>query len=85
MGIPSGVNTQSILVIYQDSMVLRIPMAVTNLVPPRPASENKLTLAAITELVSLAEQWEVLCLSNPTKSGHDSTLANKPKSPKRSA
>jgi len=85
MGLPSGMNTQSVLVIYQDGMVLRIPMAATNLVPPRPPSENKLTFAAITELVSLAEQWEVLCLSTPTKSGHDSTPVNKPKSPKRSA
>jgi hypothetical protein len=78
-------NTQSVLVIYQDGMVLRIPMAATNLVLPRPPSENKLTFAAITELVSLAEQWEVLCLSTPTKSGHDSALPSRPKSLKSSS
>ena len=85
MGIPSGMKAKTVLVMYQGNMVLRIPIAATNLVPPRPPSKNKLTLAAITELVSLAEQWEVLCPSNPTKSGHDSVLPSRPKSPKSSS
>lgn len=85
MGGPHKAKAKSVLIIYQGSMVLRIPIAATNLAPPRPPFENKLTLAAITELVSLAEQWEVICLSNPTKSGHDSTPPHTLKSSKSSS
>lgn len=61
-------GSKCVYVSYQD-MVLRLPIAVTNLVPPRPTLSSKLTLAAIEELISLAEQWEVLCPSNPILSG----------------
>src|SRR5713101_7106798 len=51
-----------IFVAYRDTMVLRIPQTATNLVSPPPASApiSKLTSHAITELISLAEQCEVL-------------------------
>jgi hypothetical protein len=60
-----------VLVIYQEHMALRIPRAATNLAPPRPGPQTKLTLEALTELISLAEQCEALCpLIRPT-SGED--------------
>ena len=47
-----------LFVAYRDTMVLRIPQTVTNLVSPPPKSVllSKLTSHAITELISLAEQ-----------------------------
>lgn len=60
-----------VLVAYREHMVLRIPVAATNLAPPRPTLQTKLTLEAITALITLAEQCEVLCLSNQATSGND--------------
>jgi hypothetical protein len=48
------------LVAYRQYMVLRIPRAATNLAPTRPAGSTKLTLQALHELISLAEQCEAL-------------------------
>src|SRR5438445_4680168 len=47
-----------IFVAYRDTMALRLPQAVTNLVaaPPESASMTKLTLHAVIELISFAEQ-----------------------------
>jgi Family of unknown function (DUF5372) len=69
-----------IFVAYRDAMVLRIPEAVTDLVspPPESAPMTKLTSHALTELVSLAEQCEVLCPATPSKSGSDSHPHCKP-------
>jgi hypothetical protein len=61
-----------VLVSYREYMTLRIPSSATNLALPRPEPHTKLTLEALTELISLAEQCEVLCPTNPQKSGDDS-------------
>ena len=63
-----------IFVAYRDTMVRRIPQTATNLVspPPESASLSTLTSHAITELISLAEQCEVLCPATQPKSGIDS-------------
>jgi hypothetical protein len=41
-------------------MRLRIPLSATNLVAPRQVSVSKLTLASVTELITLAKQCEGL-------------------------
>jgi hypothetical protein len=56
-------------VAYDQQMTLRIPREATNLGPTRPHSQTKLTLDALTEFLTLAEQYEVLCPTNPKKSG----------------
>ena len=69
-----------IFVAYRDTMVLRIPQTATDLVSPplESAPLSKLTSHAITELVSLAEQCEVLCPAIQPKSGIDSRPRGKP-------
>jgi hypothetical protein len=44
-------------------------MAATNLVPTQPQVQTKLTLGALQELISMAEESEVLCPSNRKTSG----------------
>jgi hypothetical protein len=68
------------LVAYREEMLLRIPVAATSLIPSLPVARTKLTRAAITELVALAAQCEVLCPSSPPTSG----LASPPNSKRRS-
>jgi hypothetical protein len=65
---------------YRDTMVLRIPQVATSLVVSPPASEKmtKLTSHAVTELISLAEQCEVLCPATQPNSGIDSPPRGKP-------
>jgi hypothetical protein len=60
-----------VLVTYREYITLRIPLAATNLAPPRPEPQTKLTLEALTELISLAEQGEIICPTNRQKSGND--------------
>ena len=60
-----------VLVSYREYMALRIPVSATNLASPRPTAPTKLTLQALLELISLAEQCEVLCPSNHLPSGND--------------
>src|SRR5437867_4920150 len=69
-----------IFVAYRDTMVLRIPQTATNLVspPPESAPMSKLTSHAITELISLAEQCEVLCPATQPNSGIGSPPRCKP-------
>jgi hypothetical protein len=69
-----------LFVAYRDSMVLRIPQAATDLLAPPPESEptTKLTSHAINELISLAEQCEVLCPAIQPNSGIDSHPHCKP-------
>jgi hypothetical protein len=68
-----------VFVAYRDTMVLRIPQAVTSLVmPPEPQPLTKLTSHAITELISCAEQCEVLCPATQPNSGPDSPPRGKP-------
>jgi hypothetical protein len=59
-----------VLVAYRQQMVLSIPLMATSLSAPRPALGTKLTWHALTELLSLAEQCEVLsCHPEPKTSG----------------
>jgi len=69
-----------LFVAYRDAMVLRISQTATNVVspPPESTSMSKLTLHAITELISLAEQCEVLCPATQPNSGINSPLRGKP-------
>ena len=62
-------NAGYVLVAYRDYMRLRIPRLATNLAPARPTGSTKLTLAAVTELIALAEQCEGLCHTDPPTSG----------------
>jgi hypothetical protein len=68
-----------VFVAYRDTMVLRIPQAATSLVmPAEPPPLTKLTSHAITELISCAEQCEVLCPATQPNSGTDSPPRGKP-------
>ena len=69
-----------LFVAYRDTMVLRISQTATNIAspPPESTSMSKLTLHAITELISLAEQCEVLCPATQPNSGIDSPPRGKP-------
>jgi hypothetical protein len=68
------------LVTYRDYIVLRIPLISTNLAPSQPSAQMKLTLSALTELISLAEQCEVLCHTDQATSGSDCHQSSKTKS-----
>ncbi len=59
----------SVIVSYGEDMRLRIPVAATSLAAPGQTPKVKLTVAAVTELVTLANDYEVLCLSIPNASG----------------
>ena len=69
-----------IFVAYRDTMVLRLPHAATSLVAAPPESEamTKLTSPAVSELISFAEQCEVLCPATQPNSGIDSPPCGKP-------
>jgi hypothetical protein len=71
---PRPYSVGYIFVAYRDTMVLRIPQAATSLVtpPPEPQPLTQLTSHAITELISFAEQCEVLCPATQPNSGTDS-------------
>jgi hypothetical protein len=73
-------NAQFVSVIYRGFMALRIPLAATNLVPARPRVSTKLTLAAVRELISVAEAEEVICQLIPKASGSISPLNCEPQS-----
>jgi hypothetical protein len=68
-------------VFYSDFIVLKIPLAATNLAPPRPGLSSKLTADAISDLIALAEDSEVLCQSRRANSGRTSRQRSVPKSP----
>ncbi len=48
----------SALVSYREYMVLRLPVASTTLASSRPVLSTKLTLSAVKELVTIAEDCE---------------------------
>lgn len=77
---PRSPRVGYLFVTYRDDMVLRIPRAATNLASPAlpPESPSKLTSQALTELISLAEQCEVLCPVTQPNSGSDSPPRCKP-------
>lgn len=71
-------GTEHVLVSYRGNMNLRIPIDATNLVSFQLTVPSKLTRSALLELISLAEQNEVLlCPPDPTASGD-----NCPQNPK---
>ncbi len=75
-------NPPHVFVSYHGNMVLRIPLMATNLVSSRQTSRLKLTLESLTELISLAENWEgISCHINQRKSGTDCPQNCKNKSP----
>src|SRR6266508_2280150 len=77
---PQRPQADHVFVAYQEWMVLRIPRAVTNLLPQPPRVSTTLTSHAITELIALAEQCEVLCRTTPEPSGPPSVPHSKPPS-----
>jgi len=67
---PDGMRIgQDGLRINPDRMRIRIPLSATQLALPQRALGSKLTLESVTELVTLAQQYEILCPSLPTPSG----------------
>jgi len=73
-------GTRHVLVSYQENMNLRIPIEATNLVSSQLTVPSKLTRLALQELISVAEECEVmLCLTNPTTSGDICPQNAKPK------
>jgi len=56
----------------------QIPVAATNLLPAPVRTNTKLTAVAVKELVTLAIEYEVLCLSIPPPSGTSSLPNSKP-------
>src|SRR6266487_2013657 len=77
---PQRPQAEHVFVAYQEWMVLRIPRAVTNRLPQPPRVSTTLTSHAITELIALAEQCEVLCHTIPEPSGPPSAPHSKPSS-----
>jgi hypothetical protein len=69
-----------LFVAYRDTMLLRLPHVATSLVAAPPASEprTKLTSHAVIELMSFAEQCEVLGPATPCNSGSDAPPRGKP-------
>jgi hypothetical protein len=61
-------------------MVLRIPRAVTSLLPQPDRVSTTLTSHAITERIALAEPCAVLCRTPPEPSGPPSVPHSKPPS-----
>ena len=77
----------SAFVSYREYMVLRLPVASTTLALSRPVLSTKLTLSAVKELVTLAEDCEALnahpskpdleeALPRATTPSHQRTLVN---------
>jgi hypothetical protein len=73
------------VVVYREPMRLRIPLSATNLGPPRSTPSSKLTLASVTELLTLTQHCEALCPLPPTPSGTTSRLTCAPPSPMTSS
>jgi hypothetical protein len=73
-------GTRHVLVSYRGHMNLQIPIEATNLVSSQLTVPSKLTRSALQELISLAEECEVLlCPSTPTTSGDNCPKKTKPK------
>ncbi len=65
----SGQGFGHAIVKYQGQMRLRIPLSATQLTPTIQYLGTKITRDSVSELVTLASQCEVLCLSHHDKSG----------------
>jgi hypothetical protein len=77
---PQAPTATHVFVTYQGFMVLRLPRTATNLLPQSPRVSTTLTSHAITDLIALAEQCEVLCRTIPEPSGPPSVPHAKPPS-----
>ena len=62
-------NRGYVAVVYQGDMRLNIPRTATQLSALRQSLGTKLTLESVTEFVTLAQQYEVLCQPLPPPSG----------------
>ena len=69
---------------YRNYMRLRIAFSATSLARPGHTPGAKLTLAAVTELVTQAHQCEALCPSPPKRSGRGCQRRSKQPSSKTS-
>jgi hypothetical protein len=58
-----------VYVSYREQIILRIPITATNLAPPTFQLPTKLTSQALEDLISQAQQCEVLCPHDQKKSG----------------
>ena len=77
---PQRPQADHVFVAYQEFMVLRIPRAATNLTPQPPRIPTTLTAHAITDLLALAAQCEVVCRTIPEPSGTRLVPHSKPTS-----
>jgi hypothetical protein len=69
---------------YDEVAVLKIHRDATNLGAPRSGLRFKLTADAVSDLIALAEGWEVLCRSSHATSGRISRPHSAPKSSRTS-
>jgi hypothetical protein len=70
-------------VAYRDHILLRLPLAATNLTSRPPVlSPVKLTAAAVQELVALLQPTPLPCSAHPVNSGVDSPPRSSTKSSK---
>lgn len=67
-----GRGQSHVLVVYREGVYLRLPLACTDLAGSERPTPSKLTARAVTELVSLAEHYRLLCPSHPKPSGSTS-------------
>jgi hypothetical protein len=77
-------DAQYVLVVYREHMLLRIPLQATTLLPAPPRVATKLTLAAVQELLSVAEMQEVRCPPSPETSGKTCLPSTKSRSRRNS-
>src|SRR2546426_6393572 len=77
---PQAPTATHVFVTSQDFMVLRIPRAVTNLLPPSSQVLTTRTSHTLTEFISLAEPCEVRCRTTPAPSGTRSVPHSRPPS-----
>ena len=65
----SPLGSGQVFVAYRQEMVLRLPFDATTLGAARSHGSTKLTLEAIEELITVAEDCEALCPLLPRPSG----------------
>ncbi len=71
-------TARNVYVIYEEFIVLRIPIEATNLTVTKPENRTKLTTKSIEELINLAIASEVICQCKQSECGGNCPLSNKP-------
>jgi hypothetical protein len=74
-----------VYVSYREYMILRIPKDATNLAPAQSTLQTKLTVDAVEQLISVAEECKVLCQKTSSSCGQQSPKtsgSNYPHTPK---